>query len=70
METLVADLRSLRTLSEKNPVAAREALMRVVESVVLKPADDEYEATLAIRKTTAALAGGRVGDNESCGGRI
>lgn len=69
-DALIADLRSLRTLTEKNPAAARGALHRVVESVTLKPVGDEYEATLAFRNTTAAIAGGRVGDNGSCGGRI
>jgi hypothetical protein len=70
VEGLVADLRSLHTLTEKNPAAARDALQRVVASVVLKPVGDEYEATLAFRNSTAALASGRVGDNVSCGGRI
>jgi len=70
VETLVADLRSLKTLSEKDPAAARESLHRVVESVVLKPAGDEYEATLALRNYTAAIAGGRVGDKVGCGGAI
>ena len=70
VETLIADLRSLRTLTEKNPAAARESLLRVVESVVLKPVGDEYEATLALRNSTAAIAGGRVGDKSGCGGRI
>jgi hypothetical protein len=45
VEALVADLRSLRTLSEKDPVAAREALQRVVESVTLNPVGDEYGHT-------------------------
>jgi hypothetical protein len=40
VEGLVADLRSLRTLTEKDPAAARDAIHRVVESVVLKPAGD------------------------------
>jgi site-specific DNA recombinase len=71
VEALIADLRSLRTLTEKEPAAARDALHRVVESVVLKPVGDEYEATLAFRNRTAAIAGGRsVGDKVSCGGRI
>lgn len=70
VETLIADLRSLRTLTEKDPAAAREALQGVVESVVLKPVGDEYEATLAFKNSTAAIAGGRVGDNSGCGGRI
>lgn len=74
VEALIADLRSLRTLSEKDPAAARDALHQVVESVVLKPVGDEYEATLAFKNRTAALAGGRfvrsVGDNGSCGGWI
>ncbi len=68
VDTLIADLRSLRTLREKDPAAARDALHRVVESVVLEPVGDEYEATLAFRNSTAAIAGGRVGDNYSCGG--
>ena len=71
VEALITDLRSLRTLTEKDPAAARDALHRVVESVVLKPVGDEYEATLAFRNRTAAIAGGRsVGDKVSCGGRI
>jgi hypothetical protein len=69
-ETLIADLRSLRTLTEKDPAAARESLQRVVESMVLKPVGDEYEATLALRNSTAAIAGGRGGDKNGCGGRI
>jgi hypothetical protein len=68
VETLIADLRSLRTLTEKDPAAARESLLRVVESVVLTPVGDEYEATLALRNSTAAIAGGRVGDKVGCGG--
>ena len=68
VDALVADLRSLRTLSEKDPAAARQALLQVVESVTLKPAGDEYEATLAFRNTTAAIAGGRcVGDKVVAG---
>ncbi|WP_243336665.1 recombinase family protein [Anaeromyxobacter soli] len=70
IDALVADLRSLGTLTEKDPTAARDALHRVVESVTLKPVGDEYEATLAFRNTTAAIAGGRVGAKGSCGGRI
>ena len=31
VETLIADLRSLRSLNEKDPAAARESLLRVVE---------------------------------------
>jgi hypothetical protein len=42
----------------------------VVESVVLKPVGDEYEATLALRNSMAALAGGHVGGKSGCGGRI
>jgi hypothetical protein len=57
-------------LSEKDPAAARESLQRVVESMVLKPVGDEYEATLALRNSTAAIAGGRGGDKNGCGGRI
>ena len=68
VETLVADLRSLRTLTEKDPAAARDALHRVVESVVLRPVGGEYEATLAFKTSTAAIAGGRVGDKSGCGG--
>jgi len=70
VEDLIRDLRSLKTLTEKDPVAAREALRSVVESVVLKPVGDEYEATLAFKKSTTALAGGRVLENSDCGGRI
>jgi site-specific DNA recombinase len=70
VEDLIRDLRSLRTLSEKDPAAARESLQRVVESVVLKPVGNEYEATLALRNYTAAIAGGRVGDKSGCGGGI
>ena len=68
VEALIADLRSLRTLTERDPAAARESLLRVVESVVLKPVGDEYEATLALRNSTAALAGGHLGDKVGCGG--
>jgi DNA invertase Pin-like site-specific DNA recombinase len=70
VETLIADLRSLRTLTQKDPAAARESLARKVESVVLKPVGEEYEATLAFRNSMAALAGGHVGDKSGCGGRI
>ncbi len=70
VEALVADLRSAQSLAEKKPAAAREALQRVVESVVLKPVPDTYEATLTLKNRTAAIAGGRVGDNYGCGGRI
>ena len=54
----------------EGPAAARESLQRVVESVVLKPVEGEYEATLAISNYAAALAGGRVGDKSGCGARI
>jgi hypothetical protein len=70
VEALVADLRSSGPSRRKDPVAARDALHRMVESVVLKPVGDEYEATLAFRNSTATIAGGRVGANGSCGGRI
>ena len=70
VEALVADLRSLKSLSEKDPVAARESLRRVVETVVLTPVEGEYEATLSPTNYSAALAGGLVGDKGGCGGRI
>ena len=57
-----------RRLKAEDPAAARQALLQVVESVTLKPAGDEYEATLAFRNTTAAIAGGRcVGDKVVAG---
>jgi DNA invertase Pin-like site-specific DNA recombinase len=70
VDALVADLRSLKTLSEMDPAAARESLQRVVESVVLKPVEGEYEATLSFTNYVAALAGGHVGDKSGCGGAI
>jgi hypothetical protein len=45
-------------------------LQRALESAVLRPVGNEYEATLAFRSSTATIAGGRVGDNESCRGPI
>jgi ferritin-like metal-binding protein YciE len=54
-------------LTEKDPAAAREGLQRVVESVVLKPGD-EFEATLALGNSTAALASGPCRRLSGCGG--
>lgn len=57
-----------------DPPAARERLLRYVESMVFTPVEENgesaYAAEVVLKNATAALAGGRVAYQKSCGGRI
>jgi hypothetical protein len=55
-DAVVEDLRSLRTLTTRDPAGAKDTLHAIVESVVLRPAGTEYEATLAFRNSTPSRA--------------
>ncbi len=64
-------VRDLAQLAAADVGAARAQLARYLDHVVLRPADDGYDADVVLRNTTAALAGGRsvpFVDGFSCGG--
>jgi len=63
-------MRDIAAVVEADPEEARRVLADVVENVLLRPTPDGYEAEVTLKNSTAAIAGGRVLENASCGGRI
>jgi len=64
----------IELLVQGDPAAARTRLSRYLEQVVFTPVEENgesvYTAEIIMKNETAALAGGRVADDLSCGGRI
>ena len=64
----------IEKLVQGDPAAARERLSRYLDSVVFTPVEEDgettYAAEIVLKNATAALAGGRVIDGQSCGDRI
>ena len=55
-------------MAASDPREGARVLADVVESIVLRPGPEGYEAEVTLRNTTAAIAGGRVLEKQSCGG--
>jgi hypothetical protein len=64
----------IEQLVQVDPAAARSRLARYLEPVVFTAVKEDgeivYSAEITLKNETAALAGGRVIDGQSCGGRI
>jgi site-specific DNA recombinase len=64
-------MRDIARVAASDPTKAREVLAVTVEPIALRPAPGGgYEAEIALRNDSAAIAGGRVREKSSCGGRI
>lgn len=64
-------LEEVSTVARKAPRRAGKVLATVIEPVVLRPVEKGYEGDVWLRRNdSAALSGGRVFAEQSCGGRI
>ncbi len=61
-------MRDLTAVADSNHEEARRVLADVVESIVLHPGPDGYDAEVTLKNETAAIAGGRLLERRSCWG--
>lgn len=74
VEKLLQTLRNIETIMDENPLAARQAVQRVVDSVLLNPngADGEYQAEVTLKEERPVLSSAvpSFAGKLSCGDRI